>query len=50
MIQADAETWGTYLKGVTQKEQDTHVPGNLASPQDTMPMAKDNDRLAAAAS
>jgi hypothetical protein len=47
MIQADAETWGAYLEGVAQKRRGTHVPGNLASPQDTMPTTEGNGGLSA---
>jgi hypothetical protein len=48
MIQADAETWGAYLEGVAQKERGTPVPGDLASPQETIGIAKDNGRFSAA--
>ncbi len=50
MIQADAETWETYLVRLTQVGHETLATGDLASPQDTMPMAKDNGRLSAATS
>ncbi len=48
MIQADAETWGAYLEGVAQKGCGTNVPGDLASPQDTMLTTGGNGRLTAA--
>ena len=47
MIQADAETWDTYLEGVAQKGHGTHAPGDVASPQDTTLAAKGNGGLSA---
>jgi hypothetical protein len=45
MIQADAETWSTYLEGVAQKGHGTHAPGDLAHHKDKRAMAKSNGRL-----
>jgi hypothetical protein len=47
MIQADADTWGEYLEGVTQKRRGTNEPGDLASPQDTMTTTEGNGGLSA---
>ncbi len=49
MIQADAETWESYLEGVEQKGQDTLATSDLAPSQDKSAMAKSNAGLTSAA-
>jgi hypothetical protein len=45
MIQADAETWETYLVRLTQAGHETLATNDLAHPKDKRAMAKSNGRL-----